>query len=216
MLTNGPYDARRPSGHVFRVSRKRGPVWYAKYRLPDGRQVQRKLGPAWTERGRPPAGYLTRRAAEDRLREVLDQALRGTLPGMIRKGATFADAAAEFQRYVRDDQALKPSTLRGYASIIGAYLLPAFSERRLEDITTAEVEHWRAELGAVGRVEQAEAAHDAPHRLSVDRELVAEAQLRRHAPCAIGSPLDAWRMRLISPPRWAVRSSRALGGRVRQ
>ncbi len=38
-----------PSGHVFRVDRRRGPVWYAKYRLPDGRQVQRKIGPAWTD-----------------------------------------------------------------------------------------------------------------------------------------------------------------------
>jgi hypothetical protein len=34
---------------------------YAKYRLPDGRQVQRKFGPAWTERGRPPAGWFTKR-----------------------------------------------------------------------------------------------------------------------------------------------------------
>jgi hypothetical protein len=25
------------SGHVFRVDRRRGPQWYAKYRLPDGR-----------------------------------------------------------------------------------------------------------------------------------------------------------------------------------
>ena len=50
-----------PSGHVFRVERKRGPQWYAKYRLPDGRQVQRRIGPAWTGRGRPPAGYFTKR-----------------------------------------------------------------------------------------------------------------------------------------------------------
>ena len=41
--------ARTPSGRVFRVDRKRGPAWYAKYRLPDGRQVQRKVGPAWSE-----------------------------------------------------------------------------------------------------------------------------------------------------------------------
>jgi hypothetical protein len=34
---------QHPSGHVFRVERVRGPVWYAKYRLPDGRQVQRKV-----------------------------------------------------------------------------------------------------------------------------------------------------------------------------
>ena len=57
----------------------RGPVWFAKYRLPDGRQVQKRIGPAWTERGRPPAGYFTKRTAEDWLRRVLDEApqLRG-------------------------------------------------------------------------------------------------------------------------------------------
>jgi hypothetical protein len=85
-----------PSGHVFRVERRHGLVWYAKYRLPDGRQVQRKIGPAWTERGRPPAGYLTKRTAERWLRDLLDEARRGTLPGMVRTGATFADAAAEY------------------------------------------------------------------------------------------------------------------------
>ena len=137
---------RPPSGHVFRVQRKRGPVWYAKYRLPDGRQLQRKLGPAWTGRGRPPAGYYTKRTAEAWLRELLDEARRGTLPGMVRTGATFADAAAEFLRYVEHDRALKPSTLVGYRSIIRAYLLPAFGERRLEDITTREIERWRAQL----------------------------------------------------------------------
>lgn len=49
--------ARLPTGHVFRMERKRGPAWYwyAKYRLPDGRQIQKKLGPAWTDRGRPAA-----------------------------------------------------------------------------------------------------------------------------------------------------------------
>ena len=122
-----------PTGHVFRAERKRGASWYAKYRLPDGRQVQSKIGPAWMQRGRPPAGYYTKRLAEDWLREVLDQARRGTLPGMVRTGATFADAAAEFLRYAEHDRALKPSTLRGYRSIVDAYLLPAFGSRRLEE-----------------------------------------------------------------------------------
>ncbi len=75
------------SGHVFRVVRSRGPVWYAKYRLPSGRQVQKKLGPAWTGRGRPAAGYFTKRTAEDWLRGVLDEARRGTLAGMVQTGA---------------------------------------------------------------------------------------------------------------------------------
>ena len=88
---------REPSGHVFRIHRKRsGPVWYAKYRLPDGRQVQKKIGPAWTERGRPGAGYLTKRTAEAWLRDVLDQARAGTLPGMVRTDATIADACEEW------------------------------------------------------------------------------------------------------------------------
>ena len=39
-------DLRPPTRHVYRVERARGPVWYAKYRLPDGRQVQKKVGPA--------------------------------------------------------------------------------------------------------------------------------------------------------------------------
>jgi hypothetical protein len=34
------------SGHLFRVDRAYGPVWYAKYRLPGGRQVKEKIGPA--------------------------------------------------------------------------------------------------------------------------------------------------------------------------
>lgn len=117
---------RIPTGHVFRVERARGPVWYAKYRLADGRQVQKKLGPAWSERGRPLAGYFTKRQAEAWLRDVLDEARRGTLPGMVRSGATFADAAAEWLRFVAEDRERKPSTVKDYRSVLNAHLLPAF------------------------------------------------------------------------------------------
>jgi hypothetical protein len=86
------------------------------YRLADARQVQKKLGPAWTGRGRPPAGYFTTRLAEDWLRGLLEEARRGTLPGMVRTGATFADAAAEYLRYIEHDRGRKPSTVRGYRS----------------------------------------------------------------------------------------------------
>jgi integrase len=136
---------RIPTGHVFRVERARGPAWYAKkYRLPDGRQVQKKLGPAWTERGRPPAGYFTKRLAEASLRELLEDARRGTLPGMVRTGATFADAAAEYLRYVEHDRGRKPSTVRGYRSAINAHLLPAFGALPVEAVTTEVIERWVA------------------------------------------------------------------------
>ena len=137
---------RPPTGHVFRVDRARGPVWYAKYRLPDGRQVQKKLGPAWTERGRPPAGYFTKRSAEASLREILDQARRGTLPGQLQTGVTFADAAAEWLRLIEEDRERKPSTLQDYRSVLQAYLLPAFGSQPVEAITPGDIERWRRSL----------------------------------------------------------------------
>lgn len=139
---------RPPSGHVFRVERIRGPVWYAKYRLPDGRQVQRKIGPAWPERGRPPAGYFTKRQAEEWLQETLGEARRGTLPGMVRTGVTFAAAAAEFLRYIEHDRGRKRMTVKTYASIVRAQLLPAFGSLRLEDVTGGMVQAWVAGTGA--------------------------------------------------------------------
>jgi integrase len=131
---------------VFRVDRQRGPVWYAKYRLPDGRQVQRKLGPAWTERGRPPAGYFTKRTAEEWLRGVLEQARRGTLPGMVRTGVSFDEAADEYLRYVEHDRGRKPSTVAGYRWIIDGQLRPAFGPMQLEAVTPAHVEAWSGGL----------------------------------------------------------------------
>jgi integrase len=134
------------SGHVFRVERKRGPAWYAKYRLPDGRQVQRRLGPAWVRRGRPAAGHYTKRSAEAWLHEVLEQARAGTLPGLRRSNATVADAAAEWLRYVVEDRAIKPTTLKEYRSMLNAHPLPALGERPLEDLTARDIERWRAGL----------------------------------------------------------------------
>ncbi len=127
---------------MFRVERARGPVWYAKYRLPDGRQVQKKIGPAWTGRGRPPAGYVTKRLAEDWLREVLDEARGGTLAGMVKTGATFAGAAAEWLRYVEEDRMRKPSTVATYRALLRSRILPAFSEQPVESVTPAMVERW--------------------------------------------------------------------------
>ena len=140
--------ARAISGHVFRVDGKRRSVWRAKYRLPDGHQVQRTIGRVWTERGRPPEGYFTKRMAQAWLRDVLDQAERGVLPGMVRTGRTFADAAEEYLRYIAQDRQRKPSTVRDARSVIRNHLLPPFGARRLEDISEQEVDRWAGRLGA--------------------------------------------------------------------
>jgi integrase len=113
--------------------------------------VQKKLGPAWTDRGRPPAGYFTKRQAEAWLRSVLEGARRGSLPGMLRTGATFADAAAEWLRYIDHDRGRKPSTVAGYKVIVRSQLLLAFGDVPLESITTESIERWIGELGALPR-----------------------------------------------------------------
>jgi integrase len=136
---------RPASGHVYRVERQRGDQWYAKYRQPDGRQVQRRLGPTWTGRGRPPEGWFTKQTAERELRRILGDADQGKLPGQIRTGATFRDAAEDWYQHGQHERALKPSTLRDYRSVLDAHLLPAFGDLRLEDINAQVVQTWRAE-----------------------------------------------------------------------
>jgi integrase len=138
------------SGHVFRVERKRGPVWYAKYRLPDGRQQQRRIGAAWQGRGRPPAGYFTKRTAQAWLDDVLAQARRGEVPGMVVTGATVADAIAEWLRYAEHDRACKPSTLTDYRHTARRIEL-ALGHLRLEDVTTEMLERWKATLTVSNR-----------------------------------------------------------------
>ncbi len=63
---------------------------------------------------------------------------------MVRTGATFADAAAEYLRYVEHDRGRKPSTVRGYRSAIEAHLLPAFGSIPVEDVTPEAIERWMA------------------------------------------------------------------------
>jgi integrase len=112
----------------------------------DGRQVQKKIGPAWTERGRPAEGYFTKRTAEAWLRDVLDQARRGTLPGLKRTNVKFAEAAEERLRYVEYDRDCKPSTLSDYRSV-AKHLVAEFGDMRVEDVTTRRIEKWRAASG---------------------------------------------------------------------
>src|SRR5436190_1296230 len=149
---------RTPSGHVFRVDRRYGPVWYAKYRLPDGKQVQKKLGPAWTERGRPQDGYLTKRLAERELRRILTEAESAPATVTSTAGpatapvpasaATFAEAVDEWLRYVEHERATKSSTLHDYR-MIGRRLTRELGDLPLEEVTPQVLERWKASLGGL-------------------------------------------------------------------
>lgn len=137
------------SGHVFRVERKRGAQWYAKYRLPDGRQVQTRIGPHWAKRADPPAGYFTKRTARAWLDDTLAKARRGELPGMVRTGTTFTVACDDWLDYKRDRK-VKLSTQIDYEHMVDR-IKRAFGARfgdkvRLEEVTPEMLEAFRDDL----------------------------------------------------------------------
>ncbi|HET9719492.1 MAG TPA: tyrosine-type recombinase/integrase [Solirubrobacteraceae bacterium] len=84
--------------------------------------------------------------AEGWLRDVLHEARHGTLAGQVRTGATFADAAAEWLRYVEVDRQRKPSTVAGYRVLVRSQLLPALGSLALEDVTPEVIEQWLSSL----------------------------------------------------------------------
>jgi len=143
---------RAISGHVFKRDGTRGAVWYAKYRLPDGRQVQTRIGPHWSDRKRePPAGNYTKASARAWLDETLAKARRGELPGMVRTGTTFAAACDEWLAYKRDRK-VKLSTQIDYEHMVDR-MKKVFGERfgqrvKLEDVTPEMVEGFRDALVA--------------------------------------------------------------------
>ena len=65
---------------------------------------------------------------------------------MVRTGAPFADAAAEYLRYIGQDRGRKASTVIDYRSIIRVHLLPAFGEMPIEDVTARDVDAFASAL----------------------------------------------------------------------
>jgi integrase len=146
--------APRPiSGHVFKRKGKRGAVWYGKFRLPDGRQQKKRLGPAWTGKTAPPDGYFTKGKAEKHLDELLRQTREGTLPGLVQTGKTFADATEEWLAYSENVRDCKPSTLRDYRNMVRV-LDREFGKRKIESITTQDIDLWVSGYGGSNRTRQ--------------------------------------------------------------
>lgn len=99
-------------------------------------------------RGRPSVGHVIKRTAEAWLRDVLDQARAGTLPGMVRTTATVEEAWAEWLRYSAEERGWSPRTMRGRRSSVRAHFVSAFGSRAIDDLTAAHVERWRSGLPA--------------------------------------------------------------------
>ncbi len=121
------------------------------------RQVARARRPAGQEAHRPgvdrtgPAGGRLLHQAHGRGLAARASVIARRPGGEGRPARRDVRAAREWLRYVEEDRAVKPSTLRDYRSGLDHHLLPAFGERRLLDITATELERWRSTLRVSAR-----------------------------------------------------------------
>src|SRR4051794_38658465 len=67
-------------------------------------------------------------------------------------GVTFADAAAEWLRYVEHDRKRRPTTVRDYGIVVNGVLNPVFGDAPIEAITSGHIDTFRARLVAEGRL----------------------------------------------------------------
>jgi len=145
----------------------------AKWRDSTGRQNYRRVGRAWVERdgaggwrkrrGRAPEGYVDRRAAERAMDEFIDETERALIEVQPYRDATFADAVAEWREWAEHTRRLKPASLRNYDAMLAqpgprprngghrvARIMRAFGDRRIAEITTADIERFLRGLDREG------------------------------------------------------------------
>jgi integrase/recombinase XerC len=114
-------------------------------------------------RGRAPEGCLDRRAAERAMDVLIDETERELAAARPDRSATFADAVAAWREYAEHTKRLKPATLRNYDAILSppgprprqggerlARVMRTFGDRRITEITTAEIERFLRGLDRAG------------------------------------------------------------------
>jgi integrase len=90
--------------------------------------------------------------AEEALQAILTDARRGTLAGMTTTGATFADAAAEYLRYVEHVRQIDRATVKDYRGVVDGYLFDEFGGRPIEAITPDMIDSYKEKLISEGRL----------------------------------------------------------------
>jgi hypothetical protein len=105
-------------------------------------------------RGRPTPGFLTKQGAQHELDAILADTRRGQLIAPVRTagGVTFAEAAAEWLRYIDHDRKRRPTTVRDYRIVVGGVLNPVFGDAPIEAITSGHFDTFRARLVGQGRL----------------------------------------------------------------
>ena len=94
---------------------------------------------------------------------LIDETERDLTAARPDRSATFADAVAAWREYAEHTKRLKPATLRNYDAILSepgprprhggdrlARVMRTFGDRRLTEITTAEIERFLRGLDRIG------------------------------------------------------------------
>ena len=121
--------------------RKGGDVWTIRYRI---RDATSKTG--WTQKRETLPDCRSQKAAlktlSERLREanVLNNSPRQSI------GMSFATFASGLWQSYLENRKVKPSTVYSYQSMLTRYLLPAFGQRRMDEITTVELTQFFTKL----------------------------------------------------------------------
>jgi len=116
--------------------------------------------------------YRTEREAKAKKREVEQSVADANMPDYAAGRASFGEWAERWYRAVAATS--KPSTARGYRSILDGSVLPVFGSRRIRTITTADVQDWVTVL-----LESGKTPPTIKHHASVVRRVFGEAARSR-------------------------------------
>lgn len=125
-------------GSISSYQTKGGVRFVVAWRVPDprGGTKQQKQG-----------GFATKRAAQQRLREVLADMDRGTF--VVPASTTFAGYAEEW--LLRQSARLKPATMKSYSRNLRRLVLPAIGQVPLQAVETRHLDTLYAQLLTTGR-----------------------------------------------------------------
>ena len=132
---------RRGFGEVERRRSAAGKVTYrARYAMPDGTRYSRTLGTKLDAE----AWLASERALVDR--EVWTPPKARQAAQAKREAAAAFNTVAGFSERYLAERGLRPTTIKGYRTLLATRVLPVFGERRLSEVTLSDIKTWRAAL----------------------------------------------------------------------
>ncbi|MEP7332945.1 MAG: N-terminal phage integrase SAM-like domain-containing protein, partial [Terracoccus sp.] len=132
---------RRGFGEVERRRSAAGTVTYrARYAMPDGTRYSRTLGTKLDAE----AWLAAERALVDREAWSPPKA-RQAAQARREAAAAFNTVMGFSERYLTE-RGLRPTTVKGYRTLLATRILPFFGEMPLSEVTLSDIKTWRASL----------------------------------------------------------------------